>query len=83
MAAGGRLIGISSLGASRAIPHYAFIGASKAALEALGRSQRRRIGLEVERTCASGELLEDADQVGIVGYGWDRNAGSASSPRLV
>jgi enoyl-[acyl-carrier protein] reductase III len=32
MSGGGRIIGISSLGASRAIPHYAFIGASKAAL---------------------------------------------------
>lgn len=38
MPAGGRIIGLSSMGASRAIPHYAFIGASKAALEALARS---------------------------------------------
>ena len=35
---GGRVLAMSSLGASRAIPHYAFIGASKAALEALVRS---------------------------------------------
>lgn len=35
---GGRVIALSSLGASRAIPNYAFIGASKAALEALVRS---------------------------------------------
>ena len=34
----GRVIALSSLGASRAIPEYAFIGASKAALEALVRS---------------------------------------------
>ena len=34
MRAGGRMIALSSLGASRAIPQYAFIGASKAALEA-------------------------------------------------
>lgn len=33
-----RVIALSSLGASRAIPNYAFIGASKAALEALVRS---------------------------------------------
>lgn len=33
-----RVIALSSLGASRAIPHYAFIGASKAALESLVRS---------------------------------------------
>ncbi|MCX7116238.1 MAG: enoyl-[acyl-carrier-protein] reductase FabL [Gammaproteobacteria bacterium] len=38
MRSGGRVIALSSLGASRAIPNYAFIGASKAALEALVRS---------------------------------------------
>jgi enoyl-[acyl-carrier protein] reductase III len=38
MAPGSRVIALSSLGASRAIPNYAFIGASKAALEALVRS---------------------------------------------
>ena len=38
MPAGGRVIALSSLGAHRAIPNYAFIGASKAALEALVRS---------------------------------------------
>lgn len=35
---GGRVIALSSLGAHRAIPNYAFIGASKAALEAMVRS---------------------------------------------
>lgn len=38
MPKGGRIIALSSLGAQRAIPNYAFIGASKAALEALVRS---------------------------------------------
>lgn len=38
MQKGGRVIALSSLGAERAIPNYAFIGASKAALEALVRS---------------------------------------------
>jgi len=38
MSKGGRVIALSSLGAERAIPNYAFIGASKAALEALARS---------------------------------------------
>jgi enoyl-[acyl-carrier protein] reductase III len=38
MAKGSRIIALSSLGAHRAIPNYAFIGASKAALEALVRS---------------------------------------------
>jgi enoyl-[acyl-carrier protein] reductase III len=38
MSPGSRVIALSSLGAHRAIPNYAFIGASKAALEALVRS---------------------------------------------
>jgi enoyl-[acyl-carrier protein] reductase III len=41
---GGRLIGISSLGATRAIPQYAFIGASKAALESVARSLAQELG---------------------------------------
>jgi enoyl-[acyl-carrier protein] reductase III len=44
MREGGRIIGISSLGATRAIPQYAFIGASKAALESLGRSLAQELG---------------------------------------
>ena len=44
MPRGGRLIALSSLGAARAIPHYAFIGASKAALEALARSLAQELG---------------------------------------
>jgi enoyl-[acyl-carrier protein] reductase III len=44
MTAGGRILALSSLGASRAIPHYAFIGASKAALEALVRSLAQELG---------------------------------------
>ncbi len=38
MSPGSRVIALSSLGAHRAIPNYGFIGASKAALEALVRS---------------------------------------------
>ena len=38
MKPGSRVVALSSLGAHRAIPNYAFIGASKAALEALVRS---------------------------------------------
>lgn len=38
MPKGSRIIALSSLGALRAIPNYAFIGASKAALEAMVRS---------------------------------------------
>jgi enoyl-[acyl-carrier protein] reductase III len=44
MTQGGRIIAISSLGAWRAIPHYAFIGASKAALESLVRSLAQELG---------------------------------------
>ncbi|MBA2650606.1 MAG: enoyl-[acyl-carrier-protein] reductase FabL [Legionella sp.] len=38
MPKGSRVVALSSLGAARAIPNYAFIGASKAALESLVRS---------------------------------------------
>ena len=44
MPPGGRIIAISSLGAWRAIPQYAFIGASKAALESLARSLAQELG---------------------------------------
>ena len=44
MPAGGRFVAISSLGASRAIPQYAFIGASKAAMESLVRSLAQELG---------------------------------------
>ncbi|MCP0913840.1 MULTISPECIES: enoyl-[acyl-carrier-protein] reductase FabL [Legionella] len=56
MPRGGRIIALSSLGASRAIPNYAFIGASKAALEALVRS-------------LSLELAEDGISVNTVSAG--------------
>lgn len=44
MPAGGRMLAMSSLGASRAIPNYAFIGASKAALESLVRALAQELG---------------------------------------
>jgi enoyl-[acyl-carrier protein] reductase III len=44
MPRGGRIIAMSSLGATRAIPQYAFIGASKAALESLARSLAQELG---------------------------------------
>jgi enoyl-[acyl-carrier protein] reductase III len=56
MPAGSRVIALSSLGAHRAIPNYAFIGASKAALEALVRS-------------LSLELAEDGISVNTVSAG--------------
>jgi enoyl-[acyl-carrier protein] reductase III len=44
MPEGGCIIGLSSLGSVRAIPHYAFIGASKAALESLARGLAQELG---------------------------------------
>lgn len=44
MPEGGCIIGISSLGSVRAIPLYSFIGASKAALEALARGLALELG---------------------------------------
>ncbi|MGE5850853.1 MAG: enoyl-[acyl-carrier-protein] reductase FabL [Candidatus Methylomirabilota bacterium] len=44
MPPGSRIIAISSLGASRAIPSYGFVGASKAALESLVRTLAQELG---------------------------------------
>ncbi|HYN62499.1 MAG TPA: enoyl-[acyl-carrier-protein] reductase FabL [Rubrivivax sp.] len=44
MGGGGRIIAMSSLGSVRAMPNYAFIGASKAALESLVRSLAQELG---------------------------------------
>lgn len=62
MRAGGRVIALSSLGAHRAIPNYAFIGASKAALEALARSlslELAELGVTVN-TVSAGVVDTDA-----------------------
>ena len=44
MKEGGRIVAMSSLGSVRAMPNYAFIGASKAALESLVRSLAQELG---------------------------------------
>jgi enoyl-[acyl-carrier protein] reductase III len=44
LSAGGRIVALSSLGAVRALPDYAFVGASKAALESLVRSWACELG---------------------------------------
>lgn len=57
-----RVIALSSLGAHRAIPNYAFIGASKAALEALVRSlslELAEFGITVN-TVSAGVVDTDA-----------------------
>jgi enoyl-[acyl-carrier protein] reductase III len=62
MREGGSIIGLSSLGASRAIPHYAFIGASKAALESVARSLAQELGARGIRvnTVSAGVVDTDA-----------------------
>ncbi|KTD23305.1 enoyl-[acyl-carrier-protein] reductase FabL [Legionella londiniensis] len=62
MPAGSRVLALSSLGAQRAIPNYAFIGASKAALEALVRSlslELAPMGISVN-TVSAGVVDTDA-----------------------
>ena len=44
MSSGGRMVAMSSLGATRAIPGYGFVGASKAALESLVRTLAQELG---------------------------------------
>ena len=44
MPTGGRIIALSSMGATRAMPAYGFIGASKAALESLVRTLAQELG---------------------------------------
>jgi enoyl-[acyl-carrier protein] reductase III len=44
MPRGGRFVALSSFGAERALPDYAFVGASKAALEALVRQLAAELG---------------------------------------
>lgn len=41
---GGRIVALSSLGSQRAMPHYGFVGASKAALESLVRTLAQELG---------------------------------------
>jgi len=62
MARGSRVLALSSLGAHRAIPDYAFVGASKAALESLVRSLSMELapaGISVN-TISAGVVDTDA-----------------------
>ncbi|MEQ1841097.1 MAG: SDR family oxidoreductase, partial [Verrucomicrobiales bacterium] len=57
--AGGSIIGLSSLGSERAIPNYTFIGASKAALEALSRGLAQELGpLGIRVNCVSAGVVD-------------------------
>jgi enoyl-[acyl-carrier protein] reductase III len=62
MPPGGRIIALSSLGASRAMPDYGFIGASKAALESLVRTLAQELGPRQIRvnTVSAGVVDTDA-----------------------
>lgn len=59
---GGRIIAMSSLGAQRAMPGYGFVGASKAALEALVRALAQELGPRGIRvnTVSAGVVETDA-----------------------
>lgn len=59
MAEGGCLIGLTSLGSERAIPNYTFIGASKAALEALARGLAQELGPKgIRVNCVSAGVVD-------------------------
>ena len=58
---GGRIIAMSSLGASRAMPDYGFIGASKAALESLVRTLAQELGPRNIRVNAVSAGVVDTD----------------------
>ena len=61
MPAGARIIAMSSLGASRAMPDYGFIGASKAALESLVRTLAQELGPRQIRVNAVSAGVVDTD----------------------
>ncbi len=59
MKEGGSIIGITSLGSERAIPNYTFIGASKAALEAISRGLAQELGPQKIRVnCVSAGVVD-------------------------
>jgi enoyl-[acyl-carrier protein] reductase III len=61
MPAGGRIIALSSMGASRAIPLYGFVGASKAALESLARTLAQELGIRGIRVNVVSAGVVDTD----------------------
>ena len=90
-AEGGRIIALSSLGAARAMPGYGFIGASKAALEALARALAQELGPRGIRvnTVSAGVVDTDAlayfpnrDEV-LAGYAARTPAGPVLTPQDV
>jgi enoyl-[acyl-carrier protein] reductase III len=64
MPAGSAIIALSSLGASRAMPGYGFIGASKAALESLVRTLAQELGPRGIRVNTVSAGVVDTDALG-------------------
>jgi enoyl-[acyl-carrier protein] reductase III len=64
MTRGGRIVAMSSLGSQRAIPNYGFVGASKAALEALVRSLAQELGPKGIRVNTVSAGVVDTDALG-------------------
>lgn len=59
MSEGGCLVGLTSLGSERAIPNYTFIGASKAALEAIARGLAQELGPKgIRVNCVSAGVVD-------------------------
>ncbi len=59
MREGGSIVGLTSLGSERAIPNYSFIGASKAALEALARGLAQELGPKgIRVNCVSAGVVD-------------------------
>ncbi len=61
MREGGRIVAMSSLGSLRAMPHYGFVGASKAALESLVRTFAQELGPKGIRVNAVSAGVVDTD----------------------
>jgi len=91
MPAGGRIIAMSSLGASRAMPDYGFIGASKAALESLARSLAQELGPRGFRVNVVSAGVVDTDALAyfpnrealLAGYAQRAPAGPVLTPQDV
>ena len=91
MREGGRIICLSSIGASRAIPHYAFVGASKAALESVARSLAQELGPRGIRVNTVSAGVVDTDALAyfpnreelLAGYAQRAPAGPVLTPQDV
>jgi enoyl-[acyl-carrier protein] reductase III len=91
MAAGARIIALSSLGAQRAMPGYGFVGASKAALESLARALAQELGPRGIRVNVVSAGVVDTDALAyfpnreelLAGYAQRSPAGPVLTPQDV